>query len=1212
MTASRQCSIVCQDHPAAIGIMSKKPSTLFDKFRMAKYSISMPLQNSGNSLITMNTKPVKLINNLFLVSLLLLLPTVIVRGQSLIYSNAIANLNPAGYWPMHEIAPAVPADIETNYGSLGALGTAYYADWALSNGVPGNHSVLHQVPGPLVNDPNTAAFMMDPGITATSGANTNSYLLVPHTSPLTTLRPPFTEELWMMATNTGFGDLISQDGTATNAGNANNTYGLRVTWGAGAGYSAANQIFQVYNGITTPAGNSPNYNTNMWHYVVLVCDASSNYTLYVDNGLAATKLNSGIKPDSWDPITIGAGLWQTSGLIRQTALSMDEVAIYTNALTFAAISNHFYAATNASAVAGDYYNAVIGNNPLLYYRMDSPPYTALPPANTWPVLNNYGTTAANGVYRPGVAPGTVAGPFTGGTFYTGLSATNAMPGNGLSSFADAGNNPAFNPTNHMPLSITACFQGNPADSRYQNIVGHSDNSWRVALNTDGRLHFNVVPGGGNDAVSSKVYNDGNWHQFVAAYDGTSNYLYVDGVLDGQTLVGTNTIPGTTNDVLLGADPQYLTINTGAGRQFAGNLCEVAFFTNALSFAQVRTLYNNLGVPLSITQQPISASINSGAAFTNTVAVYGSAPIYQWYKDNVPITGATNSTLVFNPVTPANADTNYYVVVTNFINSVTSSVVSLTVYSNVLFMAQFPVTYTNTISLFAGMVVNGTNYLGSSPSFSVSAVGAAPINYQWFTNNVAVGGATGTGFGMTNSTMTSPTNIYCVGVNSYGSTTSTVWSVSYLPAPMAPFPQAVLAAHPVAYWRLNEGPDDNNGNNGVICNDYQSGNNGIYTNVFLANADGGTGYSPTTDPAITSAQFGSFAATSCDANSIGTNIDFSGSNNAEFAVAVWANGYGGSFYTQEPGNSGMVTKGYFNGEQFTLDNGGITNGVRFEVRNAALTVFNANSAFQLGSDPNWHYIVGVCDEAHSSVSLYIDGVQVTNISIPAGSGLSSAAGVPIMIGARSSVATAPGNQQYKGLLNDAAVYGYALSPGLIVSQFQATGRTVPPYFAPTPSTNASAGSNKTLTIPVTAIGTPPIGFVWTNVTAGGSVVATGVTNAITLNATLNYANVPASWNSNRLELIVTNAYGTASAFVTLSITNSVSSVPTNIVFSAAGGNLTLSWPLDHTGWRLQSQTNTLSVGINTNWVTVAGSTATNQVIIPMNLTNGSVFYRLVYP
>jgi hypothetical protein len=75
---------------------------------------------------------------------------------------------------------------------------------------------------------------------------------------------------------------------------------------------------------------------------------------------------------------------------------------------------------------------------------------------------------------------------------------------------------------------------------------------------------------------------------------------------------------------------------------------------------------------------------------------------------------------------------------------------------------------------------------------------------------------------------------------------------------------------------------------------------------------------------------------------------------------------------------------------------------------------------------------------------------------------------------------------------------------------------------------------------------------------------------------------------------------------------VNTNPTNIVFSASGGNLTLSWPADHTGWRLQTQTNSLAVGLSTNWVTVANSTTTNQVVVPIVPANGSVFYRLIYP
>jgi hypothetical protein len=63
---------------------------------------------------------------------------------------------------------------------------------------------------------------------------------------------------------------------------------------------------------------------------------------------------------------------------------------------------------------------------------------------------------------------------------------------------------------------------------------------------------------------------------------------------------------------------------------------------------------------------------------------------------------------------------------------------------------------------------------------------------------------------------------------------------------------------------------------------------------------------------------------------------------------------------------------------------------------------------------------------------------------------------------------------------------------------------------------------------------------------------------------------------------------------------------------SGSQLTLSWPADHTGWRLQSQTNSVAVGLTTNWFNVANSSTTNQMIMPITLTNGSVFYRLIYP
>ena len=63
---------------------------------------------------------------------------------------------------------------------------------------------------------------------------------------------------------------------------------------------------------------------------------------------------------------------------------------------------------------------------------------------------------------------------------------------------------------------------------------------------------------------------------------------------------------------------------------------------------------------------------------------------------------------------------------------------------------------------------------------------------------------------------------------------------------------------------------------------------------------------------------------------------------------------------------------------------------------------------------------------------------------------------------------------------------------------------------------------------------------------------------------------------------------------------------------SGIQMQLSWPPDHTGWTLQVQTNSLGAGLGTNWVNVPSSTGINSFSAPIVITNGCVFYRLVYP
>jgi hypothetical protein len=82
--------------------------------------------------------------------------------------------------------------------------------------------------------------------------------------------------------------------------------------------------------------------------------------------------------------------------------------------------------------------------------------------------------------------------------------------------------------------------------------------------------------------------------------------------------------------------------------------------------------------------------------------------------------------------------------------------------------------------------------------------------------------------------------------------------------------------------------------------------------------------------------------------------------------------------------------------------------------------------------------------------------------------------------------------------------------------------------------------------------------------------------------------------------------------TIRVTGGVSTTRTNLTIFVTGISLDVSWPADHTGWRLESQTNSINVGLTPTWFTVPDSTTTNHMVFPINPANGSVFYRMAYP
>ncbi|HXC35896.1 MAG TPA: LamG-like jellyroll fold domain-containing protein, partial [Candidatus Acidoferrales bacterium] len=647
---------------------------------------------------------IKLPKVLVAVLALLMAATTVLAQYSAQYYTEVKSLSPVGYWPMHETNAPAPGDIETNYGSIGLLGTGYYPDW---EPIPTAPSFAHQAASvPIANDPGKCLsflYSVNTGSGFVDAWFTND-LYIPRISPLITLNTNWTVECWIHNNNgipqgggykgvimwSEFGfDNLNSAGTSSGAGN-----GVTMNWN-GSWFS---ELYDQFNaGVTF--GNDTLGPTNQWMYIVVICDGQTNVNTYYNASqlVQPTAGASKFLPDTYTPFAIGGG----RGGTRSFAGWCADFAIYTNALSFSDISQKYFDATNSAATnIGTYYRDVTNDQPVVFYKMDSPSYnppsfSALPPIYNDATTN--GVAVGNGVYTPGTVPGILTGPFNPNGLPFGGVSNQVVMLSGVSSFADVGNAPVYNETgSNANFTVAAMFRGNPCDGRFNSIVSKGTNSWQLAVGTNGAVVFNagnagtygpnqgatgVSPG---DMQTVGVYNDGNWHEVVAVNQTNQVSIYVDGLLDTNGMPAgittTSVISGNQNDVLIGADPSYTNYPVGVGRQFAGQICEVAFFTNALTVAQVQALYNACGVAPFVTRQPLSQDIDAGTVYTNTITAGGNTPLsYQWYTNGVAVGGQTNASLILNP-TVASEGSHYTVVVTNSYGSVTSAVASLTIYT----------------------------------------------------------------------------------------------------------------------------------------------------------------------------------------------------------------------------------------------------------------------------------------------------------------------------------------------------------------------------------------------------------------------------------------------------------------------------------------------------------------------------------------------------
>ncbi|HTL58051.1 MAG TPA: LamG-like jellyroll fold domain-containing protein [Candidatus Limnocylindrales bacterium] len=688
----------------------------------------------------------------------------------------------------------------------------------------------------------------------------------------------------------------------------------------------------------------------------------------------------------------------------------------------------------SAVVASDYPATILGDNPVSYYRLEETSGSVAADSS----LNHFdGTYVQNstGTYPQLVQPGidTNSVFFNGGANFAHviipynilLSPTTADGKTGAPFSAEcwvqATSDSLADYTS--PLAMSGAYSGayaaNGSGWNFYQTQG-PNSSWALFIRGGSVYGFNSL---------AKVILL-QWYHLAVTWDGTAATFYVNGMAQNSAPITYYAVdPVAAYDGSIGSGPQ-----TGHGA-FAGGVDEVAFYTNALTAAQIMNHYRvgtnsfrALPVPPGFLQPPSSVTNYSGTEVTFSTLANGTPPLfYQWRRGTTAIAGATTSKYSFLASFPADDGAMFSVTVTNSVGATNSDVVTLTVLTNV------DVQY-DPFSI--------TRNTGSKAAFRVVAASALPLTYQWFKGASPIQGATNETLWLNNVQAADGADYHAHLVNPFTSVDSANATLTVqtraVTVPIKGYAKVVTADDPVAYWRL----DETSGSAGAV--DAVGSFDGTYDNSRGDITYGvPTGIPHETDTAIdlsdtNTAGFGSGGVIRIpyalelnphgpwsveawvrpDINDVNGNFRtvLSSVYNFNFSTAV----YGWAIYQHPNGGNGAWTLAVFNGSggpgDFISDFGHIpllTNSWYH------LVLTDDGTSIQL-------YVNGVAGSAHSTVA----GSGFMPNGINGDPGVSSGAEV---LGQRTDGAFLG----FSGAIDDVAFYNYALSPSQVRAHYSGT-------------------------------------------------------------------------------------------------------------------------------------------------------------------------------
>lgn len=220
----------------------------------------------------------------------------------------------------------------------------------------------------------------------------------------------------------------------------------------------------------------------------------------------------------------------------------------------------------------------------------------------------------------------------------------------------------------------------------------------------------------------------------------------------------------------GATGNSLTLSSLKGTD-AGDYSVVVSNAQGSVTSSVATLV--VPTPPVITANPVGGKKVVGESFTFSVIATGTAPFtYQWKKDGTNISGATAANLALTSLKVEDAG-SYSVTVSNSVGPVDSTAAVLEVDKALK------------APTFTKQPANTSVRTGGSATLTVAAAGNPVPTYQWFKNNVAISGQTGTSLAIANAAVADQASYHVVATNTQGTAKSDLVRVTVTTADVAP-------------------------------------------------------------------------------------------------------------------------------------------------------------------------------------------------------------------------------------------------------------------------------------------------------------------------------------------------------------------------------------------------------------------------------------------